>query len=89
MHRFFHTEHYIVLNLSGVDFIDSSGIASLIRIHTTLDVNKSVLWLYRPAPDVMRALENTHMDELLHITNDPEKLVEKLKPWFVRQEAAG
>lgn len=47
----------VVVDLSAVGFIDSSGLRALIGAHQTLDGRDSTLTLRNPSPAVMRLFE--------------------------------
>lgn len=55
----------IVLDLSGLDFLDSSGLRSLLRAHTRAREDGGRLTLLRGRPEVQRVFEVTATDELL------------------------
>jgi anti-anti-sigma factor len=49
----------VVVDLSGLSFIDSSGISELLRIASTLDEQGRTLTIHDPSPAVQRVLEIT------------------------------
>src|SRR4051794_20909870 len=58
----------IVLHMGGVDFVDSSGLRSLIRARTEGDVERVVV-IQEPSAATLRLLEITGMTE--HFTIEP------------------
>ena len=52
----------LVLDLAGLDFIDSSGIRSLIRAQQTLADRGGGVVLRSPGPATKRLLEITHLE---------------------------
>ena len=49
----------VVVDLSALSFIDSSGISELLRVHSTLDEQGRTLRVQNPSPAVYRVLEIT------------------------------
>jgi len=60
----------LVIDLAGVDFIDSSGLAVLIATRRRVDDLGGELMLRRPSRTVRRLLEITHLDELFRIEQE-------------------
>jgi anti-sigma B factor antagonist len=58
----------IVLHMGGVDFVDSSGLRSLIRARTEGDVERVVV-IQEPSAATLRLLEITGMTD--HFNIDP------------------
>ncbi len=54
----------LYLNLAGLDFIDSSGLAALLGARRQLEVGGRSLILSSPSPAVARVLEVTGLDAL-------------------------
>lgn len=52
----------LVLDLSGVRFLDSSGVRSLVKLG--LSMQGRALVLREPSPPVMRVLQMTRLDEV-------------------------
>jgi anti-sigma B factor antagonist len=61
----------IVLDVSGVEFIDSVGLEVLIRMHRGLRDDGRRLVLRDPAPPVARLLELTLLDRTLAVEGAP------------------
>ena len=55
---------YIVLDLSGVSFLDSTGLLVLVAAHSLLDERGDELVLRAPSDRVRRNLEITHLVEI-------------------------
>jgi len=55
------------LDLSGVSFLDSSGLGALIALHKSMLSQGGVLRLLHPAPNVMQILELTRLHRVLEI----------------------
>jgi anti-anti-sigma factor len=64
----------LVLDLSGVAFIDSVGLEVLIRLHRDLREDGRRLILGRPAPPVAHLLELTLLDRLLAVEGQGRNL---------------
>jgi len=61
----------LVLDLSRLTFIDSSGLSALIRVHQrTTDAGRG-LAIVPPAPPVAKVLEITGLDEVLPLRPGP------------------
>ena len=59
----------LVLDLSGVEFLDSSGIHLLMKVHKRLMADGCSLIVANPSAAASRALEVTAMDRVLHVTH--------------------
>lgn len=59
----------LVLDLSGVEFLDSSGIFLLATVHKRLTADGCSLIVTNPSAAASRALEITAMDRVLHVTH--------------------
>ena len=55
----------VIVDLAGLDFIDSSGLTVLVRARQQLDAQGGTLWLSSPTPSVLRVLEIVGLDILL------------------------
>lgn len=60
------------LDLSGMTFLDSSGLGALIALHKTMRSQNGVLRLLRPEPNVLQILELTRLHRVLDIVQTPE-----------------
>lgn len=56
----------VVVDMAGVSFVDSSGLAALVRAATHGDGR--TIRVCSPRPAVRRVLEITALEELLHVT---------------------
>ncbi|MBI5724727.1 MAG: STAS domain-containing protein [Planctomycetes bacterium] len=65
----------IVVDMSELDFINSSGLGALIACHRTAKENGGELRLVKPKPAVMNVLEITRLNELFHICQNIEQAV--------------
>lgn len=68
------TEGPFVIDLSDVDFLDSSGIACLMRARALLGRDERTLGLICPPGSARRALEITGVDELVALYGAREEL---------------
>ncbi len=62
--------HSILLNLAGVDFIDSAGLGELVRTHATIRSRGGNLKLVNPSPTVHDLLRLTKLDRVFDIERD-------------------
>lgn len=63
-------EKNIVVNLSGVPFIDSSGIGALVGAFTMAESKGAKCIFYAPSPQVKHALEISRLNDILNPFND-------------------
>lgn len=57
------------LDLSGLTFLDSSGLGTLISLHKTMRSRNGTVRLLKPAPNVMQILELTRLHRVFEIVN--------------------
>ena len=57
----------VVVNLTGVQFVDSSGIGAMVGAHTSLEISGGVCKFCSPLPRVVQTLKLTHMLEVFDI----------------------
>ena len=62
-----HTE--LNLDLSGMTFLDSSGLGTLISLHKTLRSQNGTVRLLKPTPGVNQILELTRLHRVFEIVN--------------------
>ncbi len=60
----------ILLNLEGVDFIDSAGLGELVRAHSSIRSRGGYLKLVKPRDTVLKLLQITKLDSLFDIEQD-------------------
>lgn len=60
----------ILLNLEGVDFIDSAGLGELVRAHASIRSRGGYLKLLKPRDTVLKVLQITKLDGLFDIEQD-------------------
>jgi anti-sigma B factor antagonist len=61
----------VVLDLSGVSFIDSSGLGALVGCWRRVKNAGATLIMANPGEDVRMTLEITGLDQILPIANEP------------------
>jgi len=62
----------LILDLSGVEFIDSAGLGALMILYGNMKVRGGQLRLVSPAPRVLDLLKLTHTDSILRIEENLE-----------------
>ena len=66
---------HLLVDLSQVGFLDSSGLGALVRAMTNSQKEGGQTKLLRPGPQVKRLLEMTKLDSVFEIHEDLEKAV--------------
>jgi anti-sigma B factor antagonist len=61
------SEGRVVLDLAELAFIDSSGLRTLMEVHTSLEQRGARLVLRRPSRPTMRLLQITSLDEVFEL----------------------
>ena len=61
-----HTDHDVIVDLSGVGFLDSSGINALVQGHNALRDNGHTLRTTGEQTHVLKLLELTGVTEIVH-----------------------
>lgn len=64
----------LVLDLSAVDFIDSSGIGFLVSLASRIDNDAKSFYLYRPGPQVEKTLELVRLRKYFKMLNTEDEL---------------
>lgn len=59
--------HRVVVDLAGVRFIDSSGLAALVEAHRWLGQQEQALVISSPPERVVHLLELTGLDQILRV----------------------
>src|SRR5215831_8604947 len=71
----------LILNLSALSYVDSSGLGQLITVWTTIRNRGGKLIVLRPSPQVRKQLEVTKLDTVFTIVTDEAeaiRLIQKL-----------
>jgi anti-sigma B factor antagonist len=71
--------HFILLNLAGVDFIDSAGLGELVRTHATIRSHGGNLKLVNPSRTVHDLLRITKLDRVFDIERDEVTALDSLR----------
>jgi anti-sigma B factor antagonist len=80
---------HIVLNLAGVDFIDSSGLGELVRTHASVRTHGGQLKLANPSKHVHDLLKMTKIDRVLDIEQDEASALNSFDPGHASAQVAG
>lgn len=67
--------HAVVLQLAEVDFVDSSGLGVLVRLHASASSTGSRLKLCSPSPMVRKVLQFTNLNRLFEICESETEAV--------------
>ncbi len=65
----------LVMDLSEVSFMDSSGIGFLVALTTRLKGQGRALYLYMPSTQVRKTLELVQLSNFFHIIADDDELI--------------
>jgi anti-sigma B factor antagonist len=68
-----------VLNISGVSYVDSSGLGQLVSIWTSVGNRGGQLILLRPAPQVHAQLQMTKLNTVFIILQNEEEAVRRIQ----------
>jgi anti-sigma B factor antagonist len=71
--------HNVVLNLAGVDYIDSSGLGQFISIWTSIRSRGGHMTILNPSKRVQRLFEITCLNTVFEICEDELDAVEKAR----------
>lgn len=66
----------VVIDLRGLEFMDSTGLSLIVKAHRSAEGRACRLYLVRGQPQVQRLLELTGLAERLEIVDDPATVVE-------------
>jgi anti-anti-sigma factor len=69
----------IILDLSGVKYIDSSGFGCLLSVMKSARNNYGLLKLANPEPAVMQVLQTLHLHTVFEIYDDLEACVRSMR----------
>jgi len=72
-------KRHLVLNLAGVDYMDSSGLGQLVSIWTSIRNKKGYLTLLHPSKRVQRLFEITRLHTVFDIFEEEPAAVEKAR----------
>ena len=72
-------KRHFVLNLAGVDYMDSSGLGQLVSIWTSIRNKKGYLTLLHPSKRVQRLFEITRLHTVFDIFEEEPAAVEKAR----------
>jgi anti-sigma B factor antagonist len=75
-----HGKKHILLNLAGVDFIDSAGLGELVRTHASIRSHGGQLKLVNPSRNVHDLLRITKLDRVFDIEQDEASALRSLRP---------
>ncbi|MGE4506268.1 MAG: STAS domain-containing protein [Desulfovibrionaceae bacterium] len=65
---------HLVADLSGVTFMDSSGIGALVALNSRVYSTQRRLYLYAPTPQVHKILELVKLSNFFEFLSGPEDL---------------
>jgi anti-sigma B factor antagonist len=65
-----------VLNLTAVDYIDSSGLGQLITIWTSIRNRGGHMTVFNPSKRVQRLFDITRLDTVFHILDKEDEAIE-------------
>jgi anti-sigma B factor antagonist len=80
---------HIVLNLSAVNFVDSSGLGELVRTHASVRSHGGQLKLANPSKHVHDLLKMTKLDRVLDIEEDEASALNSFVTGQANVQAAG
>jgi anti-sigma B factor antagonist len=70
----------IVVNLNGVDYVDSAGLGELVRMHATVHSHGGELKFVNPSKNVNNLLQITKLDKVLEIEQDEASALNSFRP---------
>jgi anti-sigma B factor antagonist len=80
---------HIVLNLTAVNFVDSSGLGELVRTHASVRNHGGQLKLVNPSKHVHDLLKMTKLDRVLDIEQDEASALNSFEPGQANAQVAG
>jgi anti-sigma B factor antagonist len=69
----------VILNLKGVEYIDSSGFGCLLSVLKSARNNYCILKLSNPEPAVMQVLTTLHLHTVFEIYDDLDTCIRSMK----------
>jgi len=70
--------HRLVVDMAGVNFTDSSGLAVLVALYKGIGAKNGRAVLLSPQPSVQSLLELTRLQELFEIYQDPRAAIDRV-----------
>lgn len=70
--------HRLVVDMAGVNFTDSSGLAVLVSLYKGIGAKNGHAVLLSPQPSVQSLLELTRLQELFEIYQDPRAAIDRV-----------
>ena len=64
---------FVVVDLSGVDFLASMGLATLVRSARAVRLRKGNMVLFNPIPSVRQVIASTRIDQVLPVYTDMDE----------------
>jgi len=81
-------QHHCLLDMTGVTFIDSTGIGFLIKLHKRARAAGRLLVLLNSAPSALRALALMRLDHFFYRAENLEKAQQLIEGWAGEQSSA-
>lgn len=69
----------LVLDLAGLDYMDTSGLATVIEMQREMEARERRLVLSALQPQVLEVLHMNHMDQAFEMVENESEAVERLK----------
>ncbi|MDO6563778.1 STAS domain-containing protein [Amphritea sp. 1_MG-2023] len=71
--------HFLIIDLSLVNFLDSSGLAVLIAIYKQVNRQQGQVVLLQPQNNVRALIELTRLHQIFDIYEDPQSAIHSLQ----------
>lgn len=72
--------HYFVIDLAGVPFVDSAGLASLVRLFKRVRIGEGDVRLAAVTPDVLKILDLTRLSRVFDVLPSADEAAASIKP---------
>src|SRR6266852_507916 len=72
-------KQHFVLNLAGVDYVDSSGLGQLISIWTSVHNKNGYMTLLNPSKRVQQLFSITHLDTVFETCREEADAIQKVR----------
>ena len=69
----------IIIDLTGIEYIDSSGFSCLLSIMRTVRNNYGIIKFANPRPNVMELFKMLHLDTVFQIYDDLESCIRSFR----------